>query len=118
MECSFCARCGGVWGTVCASETATESEESETPGATANELGWSVWASVFAIGRVGWESVFATATGPLGMVSATAWPVMSAVEPVCALQVCGRSQICQHAFRWSPWKSWKSGGFRSLGLAA
>lgn len=83
MGCSFCARCGGVWGSVCASETARESEGTGTPGATACGLGLSVLRSVFAIGRVGWESVFATATGPLVMVSAMAWPVMSRVEPEC-----------------------------------
>ena len=82
MGCSFCARCGGVWGTVCASETARESGEIETPGATASELGLSVWGSVSASGRVGWESVFATATGPLVMGSAMAWPVISGVEPM------------------------------------
>lgn len=82
MGCSFCARCGGVWGSVCASETARGSEGSETRGATACERGLSVWESVSASGRVGWESVFATATGPLVMGSAMAWPVISGVEPM------------------------------------
>lgn len=88
MGCSFCARCGGVWGTVCASETARESEGSEgieTHEATASERGRSVWESVSASGRVGWESVFATATGPLVMGSAMAWPAISGVQPMRVL---------------------------------
>lgn len=104
MECSFCARCGGVWGTVCASETARGSEGIETHEATASELGLSVWESVSASGRVGWESVFATATGPLVMGSAMAWPAMSGVGPVCVC-LCSRSIVCQNAVRWSAWKS-------------
>ena len=64
---------------MCASETARGSEAIETPGATTSERGLSVWESGSANGRVGGESVFATATGPLVMVSAMAWPVMSGV---------------------------------------
>lgn len=75
-ECSFCVRCGEGWLIVCASESGRGSAGIESREATVTVLGLSVWEIVSVSGRVGFGSAFATASGPLVMASAMAWPEM------------------------------------------